>query len=214
MPIRALFVDAANTLLKPREPVGLTYARRARAHGHEADPVEVHHRFRAAMALAAPIPGDVDGRRFWRPIVAQAVGVDDDALFEDLYAWYAEPRAWWVDVAALRTLGACARGGVRLGILSNWDTRLRGLYTRLALDRMFSTLICSSEVDAEKPDPAIFLIACEVVGVRPGEAVHVGDDPVRDVEGATRAGLTGLRFEDDWEAVASQVTRLSRPWFG
>lgn len=214
MQIRALFVDAANTLLTPREPVGVTYARAARARGYPVDPSEVEQRFRAAMRTASPIPGDRSGRRFWRPIVAEAVGVDDPALFDELYQRYAEPSAWWVDVEALQLLGRVARTGVRLGIISNFDRRLRTLYGRLALDRMFSVLVISSEVDAEKPDPAIFHIACECAGVKPSEAVHVGDDPVRDVEGARSAGLVGVQFDDElgWAAVSHQLDALRRPF--
>ena len=215
MDVRALFVDAAGTLLKTREPVGLTYARQARLHGHDVDPVEVEHRFRIAMRRPRTGPQDLDGRAFWRPVVAEAVGVEDEALFEALYAWYAEPRAWWIDVEALRVLGGIARSGVRLGIISNWDGRLRGLYNRLALDRMFPVLVCSAEVEVEKPDPAIFHLACLAAGVGPRQAVHVGDDLVADVRGASAAGLVGLRFDDDigWKGIADQIARLRRSPF-
>lgn len=208
--IRALFVDAAGTLLKPREPVGVSYARVARRHGQEVDPAAVQPRFRAALHGRAGQRQEGDGRAYWRGVVAESVGVDDEALFEELYALYAEPRAWWVDTDALRGLGGIARRGVRLGIVSNWDTRLRSLYTRMALDRMFPWLVCSAEVELEKPDPAIFHLACELVGVEPAEAVHVGDDPERDVAGASRAGLGAVHYEEDagWGEALRQLDRL------
>ncbi|MFZ5476196.1 MAG: HAD-IA family hydrolase [Myxococcota bacterium] len=217
MELKAVFVDAAGTLLRPREPVGVTYARLARAHGHDADPVEVQQRFRAALASAREARQDDDGRRFWRAVVAESVGVDDERLFEALYLWYARPRAWWVDVEALAVLGAAARRGVRLGIVSNWDLRLRELYTRFALDRMFPVLACSAELGVEKPDPEIFRIACRVAGVRPRDAVHVGDDPEKDVEGAAGAGLTAILFDEDegWTGIGRQLDALQRmPFFG
>lgn len=207
--LRALFVDAAGTLLAPREPVGVTYARLARRHGHEVDPAAVQPRFRAALRARAGQRQEGDGRPFWRGVVAESVGVEDEALFEALYRHYAEPRAWWVDTEALRGLGTVARRGVRLGIVSNWDTRLRSLYTRMALDRMFPWLVCSAEVELEKPDPAIFHLACELVGVEPKEAAHVGDDPERDVAGASRAGLGAILYEEEsgWAEVLRQVDR-------
>lgn len=215
MDVKALFVDAANTLLKPREPVGLTYAREARRHGVDADPVVVEQRFRAALAARRGQPQAGDGRAYWAGVVDEAVGAEIPALDEALYQHYAHPRAWWVDIEALRTLGAFARRGTRLGIVSNFDTRLRTLYNRYALDRMFPILVCSAEVEVEKPDPAIFAIACTCAGVSPRDAVHVGDDPEADVAGANRAGLVGLLYDDEtgWPGVAGQVARLGRPFF-
>lgn len=212
MEVKALFVDAAGTLLHPREPVGVTYARVAQAHGHRADPVAVEHRFRAALKSAAPARQRGDGRLFWRPVVADAVGVDDPRVFDALYDWYATPKAWWIDEEALRTLGKVARQGVRLGIISNWDRRLRLLYERFALERMFPTLVCSAEVGVEKPDPWIFTIACRAAGVSPRQAVHLGDDPVKDVEGANRAGLVGLLYDadDGWTGLPTRLGVLRR----
>lgn len=214
MEVKALFVDAAGTLLRTREPVGVTYARFARGHGHDADPVEVEHRFRAALRASSGHQQG-DGRAFWRPIVAEAVGVDDGRLFEALYEWYATPKAWWIDDDALRTLGRIARQGVRLGIVSNWDRRLRLLYERFALERMFSVLICSAEVGVEKPDPWIFTIACRSAGVSPRQAVHIGDDADKDVAGANRAGLVGLLYDDDegWSGLPDRISVLRRAVF-
>ncbi len=211
MEVKALFVDAAGTLLRTREPVGVTYARFARARGHASDPVAVQHRFRDAMR-AAPDRQQGDGRAYWRPVVAHAIGVEDEPLFEDLYQWYAHPKAWWIDDEALRTLGRIARQGVRLGIISNWDRRLRTLYERFALERMFSVLICSAEVGVEKPDPLIFTIACRTAGVSPRQAIHIGDDPDKDVAGANRAGLIGMLHDDDegWRGLPERIAVIRR----
>jgi len=212
MALRAVFVDAAGTLLRTREPVGITYARAARRAGHEVDPVVAQARFRAALRARRGQAQVGDGRAFWRPVVAEAVGLDDEALFEDLYAAFARPQAWWIDSEALRVLGLLSRQGIRLGIISNWDERLRLLYHRFALDRLFPYLFVSAELALEKPDPAIFREACRVVGVAPREAVHVGDDEEFDVAGASRAGLLGLHYDDDrgWRAIGGELQRLRR----
>jgi putative hydrolase of the HAD superfamily len=210
--LRALFVDAAGTLLQPREPVGITYARAARELGHDADPAEVQARFRAALRAVSGCQ-EGDGRAYWRAVVGAALGVEDERVFEALYRHYAEPRAWWVDTEALVQLGRLARRGLRLGIVSNWDLRLRTLYNRFALDRMFPMLLCSAEVEVEKPDAAIFHLACEAAGVAPAEALHIGDDLVRDVDGAMAAGLQALHYDEEigWPEVARRVERLRRP---
>ncbi|MDP2305918.1 MAG: HAD-IA family hydrolase [Pseudomonadota bacterium] len=215
MDVKALFVDAAGTLLRPREPIGMTYSRFARARGHDADPVEVELRFRAALKRSGQSRQQGDGREFWARVVAESVGVEDTRLFEDLYDWYGHPKAWWIDTEALDVLGKIARQGVRLGIISNWDRRLRALYQRFALERMFTVLICSAELGVEKPDPWIFKIACRTAGVSPRQAVHIGDDPEKDVAGANRAGLVGMLYDDDegWRGLPHRIAVLRRAVF-
>jgi putative hydrolase of the HAD superfamily len=56
-------------------------------------------------------------------------------------------------------------------------------------------VIDSSVVGVEKPDPAIFSIALEAVGVGAQSAVHVGDTVLYDVRGAQQAGLRALHFD-------------------
>ena len=217
MAVRAVFVDAGGTLLRPREPVGVSYARVAREYGYDRDPVGVEAAFRQAWKRRDGQHQAGDGRAFWAPVVAEALELDDEQVFDALYAYYASRRAWWVDTEALRVLGDLSRQGIRLGILSNWDTRLRELYHRFALDRLFPYLLCSAELGLEKPDPLLFRAACRIAGVSAHEAVHIGDDVEKDVAGASRAGLVGLRYDDDegWRGIERELTRIRRVpgWF-
>jgi putative hydrolase of the HAD superfamily len=210
--VRAVFVDASGTLLKPRAPIGVTYAHAALRHGHALDPVAVQVAFREALRRPRAHTQAGDGRAFWREIVAESTGVADEGLFEALYQHYASPRAWWIDTVAIDALTQLARRGIRLGVISNFDLRLREIWHRMALDRLLGVLVCSAEVELEKPDPEIFRLACRVAGVMPHEAVHIGDDPVNDVEGASRAGLYGMLHadEDDWRALPATIARLGR----
>ena len=50
---------------------------------------------------------------------------------------------------------------------------------------------------AEKPNPAIFLAACELLKVKPEEVVHVGDDRRNDVWGARDAGCDAWLWGED-----------------
>jgi FMN hydrolase / 5-amino-6-(5-phospho-D-ribitylamino)uracil phosphatase len=60
---------------------------------------------------------------------------------------------------------------------------------RIGASRWFEHVIAAHEIGIAKPDPRIFHLACEHVGVAPAEVLHVGDDLVTDVEGAIGAGL-------------------------
>ncbi len=71
-----------------------------------------------------------------------------------------------------------------LGIVSNFYGNLEFLCEEIAYDELFDTVIDSTRVGVIKPDPAIFGRALENLNCLPGEAVFVGDNPVRDMEGA------------------------------
>ena len=82
------------------------------------------------------------------------------------------------------------RGGdYRLGLISNFDTWLHEVLDRCALTGWFDVVVVSADVGVQKPDPAIFRLACERLGEEPGSCVYVGDSVLSDVEGAAAAGL-------------------------
>jgi putative hydrolase of the HAD superfamily len=91
--------------------------------------------------------------------------------------------------------GLRSRFGV--GLVSNAQL----LFTRpeleqLGLRGLFAPLVISSEVGARKPSKHIFRRALEQAGCAPQEALHVGNDPLEDVEGAASAGLHTCLVED------------------
>ena len=78
--------------------------------------------------------------------------------------------------------------GLPLAVVANWDATLHRTLRRLDVDRLFETVVTSPEAGVLKPDPQIFELALERLGVAPERALHVGDDWV-DEEGARRAGM-------------------------
>lgn len=87
--------------------------------------------------------------------------------------------------------GALARlraAGLSLACVSNWDASLRRHLDRAGLGRQFDAIVSSAEAGAPKPDPAVFRLALERLGVKPGRALHVGDGD-GDRQGAAAAGL-------------------------
>jgi FMN phosphatase YigB (HAD superfamily) len=78
--------------------------------------------------------------------------------------------------------------GIRIGIVSNVPQDLRPIFAVHDLADLVDAFTHSFEVGAEKPDPAIFLRACEAIGTKPAETLMVGDHPVADA-GALKAGL-------------------------
>lgn len=111
-----------------------------------------------------------------------------------------------IDEGARVALETLAAGGVVLAVVSN-TMRTPGEVVRQVLDQagllsFFQVLTFSDECGIRKPAPAIFLRTLACLGVQPEDAVHVGDDPVLDVEGARDAGMRMIQVTSDERATA------------
>jgi len=86
--------------------------------------------------------------------------------------------------AALRRL---RRFGLAVAVVSNWDVGLARHLDGLGLGGDV-TVVTSAEAGAPKPDPAVFILALERLGVQPDRALHIGDSD-SDQAGASAAGM-------------------------
>lgn len=77
----------------------------------------------------------------------------------------------------------------RLGIVSNFYGNLAGACAEAGISESFGALVDSFDVGCVKPEPAIFRAALDKLGVRPSEAVFVGDSIERDMAGARALGM-------------------------
>ena len=207
--LKAIFFDAAGTLIYLPRPVGEHYSEVAHRFGVDLDATALDVAFRAAWAdssarVSDHRPRDDDDKGWWRDLVnrvlakvlspAQAAVFEADSYFEAVYAHFAEPGVWAAYSEVLEVLGTLRARGIRLGVISNFDRRLRTVFEHLQLTNFFERIVLSSEVGADKPDPFIFACALEALQVTPAEAMHVGDDPKRDW-GAEAVGLRVFRLE-------------------
>ena len=86
-------------------------------------------------------------------------------------------------------LEAFKSAGYKLAIVSNAEGQVEADAKRFGLARYFDVIIDSHIVGVAKPDPRIFQIALERLGVGPDEARFAGDIYSIDVEGARAAGI-------------------------
>jgi len=210
--IRAVTFDVGGTLIEVRPSVGHVYAEVAARHGVKGLSAGLLDRRFAAAWRAA--------RRFnysrsdWADLVdATFRGLTDRppsrTFFAELYARFAEPDAWRVFADVVPTLDALVAHGLRLGVISNWDERLRPLLKRLRLACRFDAIVVSREVGCSKPSCAIFEHAVQKLGLPPAAVLHVGDDRLMDVRGAQAAGLSALLLKRTARAAkAGQITSL------
>lgn len=144
-------------------------------------------------------------------MVARATGSADPRLFEALYRHFSLPEAWEVAPGALACFDRARAAGVRVAVLSNWDLRLRPLLVALGVPPHLDAVFVSAEVGVEKPDPSAFLRACAALGVAPERTLHVGDDPVEDVQAARGAGCAALAWGAEVRTFAEVAEHLGLP---
>jgi putative hydrolase of the HAD superfamily len=205
--LKVIFFDAAGTLIHlPRGP-GWHYALVARRHGGDFGEAALDRAFRGvfaemiAHASANGLPHD-DDRSWWRELVFRVIdecgggppGFDRGAYFDELFVHFAEPGVWELYPEVREVIAELGKK-YRLAVISNFDRRLRAIIGGLGVARHFEHLVISGEVGIEKPAPRIFGHALELMGVAPHEALHVGDHPVHDWQGAEAAGLRVFRLE-------------------
>ncbi len=205
--LRALFFDAAGTLVRLTKSVGAHYALVGTRQGLSLDAAaldrafaEVWREMPARPATGQPRPDDDKG--WWRELVERVLArgssvldpLDFDTFFEAAYGHFAEAGVWELYPDVLEVLAVLALG-YELAVVSNFDGRLRMIFEHLAISRFFRHVFVSSELGADKPDPQIYRRALEISGFHAGEVLHVGDDPERDWAAAAAAGLRVFRLD-------------------
>lgn len=206
--IQAVTFDAAGTLMRVAEPVGETYARIARGVGAKLSPQALDAGFRAAFAHMRPMAfSEADAaarlrceRDWWRTLVERVVRHAGqiqafDAYFDTLFAYYASGAAWRAYPEARAALAAARARGLRVAVVSNFDSRLPPILRELGFEALLDSVVYSTGCGAAKPDPRIFLKALGDLAVEPRRALHVGDSLAADYHGATAAGLRALHLQ-------------------
>ena len=205
--IKAIFFDGAGTLIHLPESVGHHYALVGQRVGLILDAAALDRAFVACWTQTRPRraidgPREDDDKGWWRELVDQVIDqvaprtreLDRDAFFEAVYSHFAEAGVWELYPDVIEILEAL-RPRLQLAVVSNFDGRLRMILEHLGVSRFFSHVFLSSELGADKPDPLIYHRALQLSRLAPNETLHVGDDPVRDWQGAEAAGLSIFRLE-------------------
>ncbi len=218
MALKALFVDIGNTLVRERPSRFEIYAAAARAHGRGLDEDAMQTLMRRAHGeLPATIEGAfryTDGwfEAYIERIFHTHLGLPREELPElsrALFARFSDPGTFELLPGALELLDGVRARGLRVGVISNWSTRLPRLLERLGVAERVDFVLCSAIERAEKPDPYLFERALELARVRPDEALHAGDDLEKDVLGARRAGLRAVLVDHAAQRAGAGVPRVT-----
>jgi putative hydrolase of the HAD superfamily len=207
--IRAVTFDVGGTLIEPWPSVGHVYSAVAcEALGMEADPQLLNRQFVDAWKTR----GAFDySRGAWLDLVCRTfsgVCAEPHNFFDKLYDRFGAPGAWRIYADVEPTLSGLRAKNVRLGVISNWDERLRPLLSRLNLEKWFAVVVVSQEARVTKPSAGIFDRALEELGLAATEVLHVGDSLSEDLLGARHAGLHSLLLNRE-SPVADDASTIS-----
>ena len=193
----AVLVDVGGVLLMPDHAL-LNHA--ATTFGGtpatESELVRAHY-----LGVAA---GDGPGGFDWAPYrgaLLTAAGVapehltDADAVLAEALAGPADTVWSQVLPGAREAMVALVGSGARVAIVSNSDGTVAASLRSRGLLADGTPVLDSGAVGISKPDPGIFLLALEALGVPPERAFHVGDVPSVDVVGARAAGVRPLHLD-------------------
>jgi putative hydrolase of the HAD superfamily len=182
----AAFFDFGGVLTNP---VWDSFAAFCRREG--LDPDAIKRLFREddeALALLRRLEtGSISEADFERAF-GERLGLENDQrLIESMFAGMTPDEEMLSAVRELR------RAGVRTGLISNsWSV---DHYDRELLADLFEAVVISAEVHLHKPQPEIYLLAAERLGVKPEACLFI-DDLRENCEGAEAVGMTAIRHRD------------------
>jgi REG-2-like HAD superfamily hydrolase len=143
-----------------------------------------------------------ESRSFWLDFYSSMVrefgySEEDNQLPQHLYRTFSDPTNYGAYHDVQQTLEELKGLGLRLGLISNFEGWLEGLLKDLGLHSYFEVMVISGQEEYEKPHPRIFELALERADIPAHRALHVGDSPISDLEGAQNVGMRAIII-DRW----------------
>jgi putative hydrolase of the HAD superfamily len=205
-PLRAVFLDIGDTVMRPNPSWEHIYAIAFEEHGVEVDVEALRDALRAAYHHGGwGFEGGFEPNEetSWRrtvqidqaAIAELGIGPMPESFYRRLSELFMLVSSWHVFPDVLPALDAVKKRGLVIGAVSNWVWQLPELLHSLELVAHFDFIAASARVGFEKPHPRIFEYALEQAGVSAGEAIHVGDHLDADVAGARAIGIEGVLID-------------------
>jgi putative hydrolase of the HAD superfamily len=201
---RAVVFDLWQTLVPwPAESARVLYGQMADAVGAPRGQFEKVWLSEGAGRATGPL-GDSVRRVF-----------DELGLEADPQVIVAIRRDWTRDAlipraGAVSTLEQLRARGHQLGLITVCSTEAAELWEASAFRGLFDATVFSCEVGVAKPDPRIYELCCERLGVPPEKCLFVGDGDNDELPGAERVGMTAVQLRPPGE----ELTAPGKRWNG
>jgi putative hydrolase of the HAD superfamily len=204
---RAVLFDAGETIVHPHPSFPDLLARVLATAGHHVDPTTIRDKVHvvADIFTTAAAEGELwstspeRSRTFWDRVYTRLLD-ELDVPFDTgvaglIYGTFTDLANYRLFDDVLPALERLEAAGLKLGVVSNFEEWLERLLESLHVTRYFAVRVISGIEGVEKPDPKIFRLALDRIGVEPEEAVYVGDSVHFDVEPATAVGMLGVLLD-------------------
>ena len=150
----------------------------------------------AQQTTRPPSAGAAFFRRMLDLAGADAPAPTLDAAAATIWQRHLERNVWCrVGTGVAAALERLRAAGMRLAVVSNSEGTVETMLNEVGLGRHLETVVDSWVVGVAKPDPRIFQIALERLGVEAASAVMVGDVPAVDMDGARAASIAGVLLD-------------------
>jgi putative hydrolase of the HAD superfamily len=208
-PLRAVFLDIGDTIMRPNPSWEHVYALAFEEFGVSVSIEDLHRALREAyhhggwgMEEGFEPSEETSFRRTVEvdaaAIAALGIGPMPDAFYRRLAEMFLVTSHWHIFPDAYGALSGLRDRGLTIGAVSNWVWNLPELLHALDLVAGFDFIAASARIGYEKPHRRIFEWALEQAAVAPESVIHVGDHVGADVEGARAVGISPVlidRFE-------------------
>jgi putative hydrolase of the HAD superfamily len=152
----------------------------------------LYERYRGALD-----GGTLGVTEYWRQVEADLAADGDEPGWSESdiqRLWATDFRSWInVDSGTVELIAELAAGGTRLAILSNAGFDFGSPLRFAPIGRFFERVFVSAEMDALKPDPAIYLTVAAELGIEPAEMVFIDNKSV-NTDAAALLGITVHHF--------------------
>ncbi len=205
-PLRAVFLDIGDTVMRPNPSWEHVYAMAFEEFGVHVDIDELYTALRAAYhhggwgAEGGFEP--TEETSFQRTVAIDAAAIAEmglepmpEAFYRRLSELFMLTSHWHIFPDAYPVLEALQERGLTVGAVSNWVWNLPELLHALDLVQHFDFIAASARIGFEKPHPAIFEWALHEAGVEPAAVIHVGDHLDADVAGARAVGIEAVLID-------------------
>jgi putative hydrolase of the HAD superfamily len=115
---------------------------------------------------------------------------------------------------AVPTLARLKNEGYKTGLLSNCSIEIPILWHQTAFAELIDSAIFSSREHLKKPDPRIYHLACERLGVMPEDCLYVADGENHELTAAAKVGLHPVLIRNSSRDNATELLREAREWQG
>lgn len=202
--IKFIFLDVGDTLLSLKVPPGKIYLDVLRKHGVISTSTDLENLKQIFSRVWMEMnrkpnpewkdryslhPGGPDG--WWIELIDTYIneitggrGVVSlaEEIYKEIFNQFENPEIWKIESSFSEFLSVVRQRSLGIGIISNWDLRLRKLLQDKGLLQEFSPVLISAEFGYEKPSLKIFQEAMRISGCNPENLVYIGDKVELDYE--------------------------------